>query len=109
MSAGGLLRLPRPALFPYTTLFRSCRSKLAVTVVVAVRVTVQEPVPEQPLPLQPVKVEPGAGAAVREIGRASWREREQLAPEVVPAGALVRVPRPGPALLKVSVLGWPVE
>jgi hypothetical protein len=39
--------------------------KVAVTVVVAVSVTVQEPVPEQPPPLQPVKLEPLAGAALR--------------------------------------------
>ena len=38
-------------------------SNVAVTVVAAVIVTVQEPVPEQP-PLQPVKVEPAAGVAV---------------------------------------------
>ena len=35
-----------------------------ITVVVAVRVTVQEPVPVQPPPLQPVKVEPVAGVVV---------------------------------------------
>jgi len=40
-------------------------AKLAVTVVLAVRVTVQELlVPEQP-PLQPVKLDPVAGVAVR--------------------------------------------
>jgi hypothetical protein len=38
---------------------------VAVTVVVAVRVNVQEPVPLHPPPLQPVKVEPVAGAAER--------------------------------------------
>ena len=41
------------------------RSKVAVTVVAAVRVTVHEPVPVQPPPLQPVKPEPVAGLAVR--------------------------------------------
>ena len=38
---------------------------VAVTVVSALRVTMQVPVPEQPPPLQPVKVEPAAGVAVR--------------------------------------------
>ena len=37
---------------------------VAVTVVVADMVSVQEPVPEQPPPLQPVKVEPVAAVAV---------------------------------------------
>ena len=38
--------------------------KVAVTVVVADIVTVQEPVPEQPPSLQPVKLDPVAGIAV---------------------------------------------
>ncbi len=41
------------------------RLKVAVTVVLAVSVTVQEPAPEQPPPLQPEKAEPAAGVAVR--------------------------------------------
>jgi len=41
------------------------RSKVAVTVVEAFMVTMQEPVPEQPPPLQPVKVDPPAAAAVK--------------------------------------------
>ena len=38
---------------------------VAVTVVAADSVTLQEPVPEQPPPLQPPNVEPEAAAAVR--------------------------------------------
>src|SRR5947199_325875 len=83
---GRAARRARLALLTVSVL--GCRSKLAVTVVVAVRVTVQEPVPGQPRPVQPVKVEPVAGAA----GGGT-------------AGALVTVPRPAPALLTVSVLG----
>ena len=37
---------------------------VAVTVVSAVSVTTQVPVPVQPPPVQPVKVEPAAGVAV---------------------------------------------
>jgi hypothetical protein len=39
--------------------------KLAVTVVLAVRVRLHGLVPEQPPPLQPVNVDPLAGVAVR--------------------------------------------
>jgi hypothetical protein len=38
--------------------------KVAVTPVVALRVTRQVPVPVQPEPLQPAKVDPDAGVAV---------------------------------------------
>src|SRR2546427_12525018 len=51
---------------------------VAVTVVAALRGTVQAPGPEQPPPLQPLKVEPAAGAAVSG-----------------PAGPAARVPAPG--------------
>src|SRR5438552_17987163 len=105
MPAGALVTVPPPAPALLRVSVLCSRSRRAVTVAAAVRVTVQEPVPEQPPPLQPVKVEPGAGAAVK-IGRASCRERvEQLAAEVMPEGALVTVPPPAPALLTVSVLG----
>ena len=50
-------------------------AKVAVTVVAALSVTVQVPVPEQPPPVQPEKVELAAGVAVKviavpQIGRA---------------------------------------
>src|SRR5207244_1467146 len=44
---------------------RSEASKVAVTVVAVVRVTVQGPVPVQPPPLQPVKTDQASGVAVR--------------------------------------------
>ena len=56
--------LPVPALVT-VRMKVSEASKVAVTEVVAVIVTVQEPVPEHPPPLQPEKIEPLAGAAVR--------------------------------------------
>jgi hypothetical protein len=40
-------------------------TKLAVTVVLAARVRLQPPVPEQPPPLQPAKLDPLAATAVR--------------------------------------------
>src|SRR5881628_3481596 len=60
------------------------------------------PVPEHPPPLQPVKIEPAAGAAVRVTAVPLVKLAEQVAPQVIPAGALVTVPLPVPALLTVS-------
>src|SRR5438128_8721170 len=105
MPTGALVTVPLPVPALLTVSVLGCRSKLAVTVVVAVRVTVQEPVPEQPPPLQPVKMEPVAGAAVRVTAVPTEELAEQLAPRLMPTGALVTVPLPAPALLTVSVLG----
>src|SRR2546430_14445077 len=74
------------------------RSKMAVTVVAAVSVTVQEPVPEQPPPLQPAKVEPVAGVAVRgSAGPAGERGRGD-GPHRVSPRAVVTLPAPVPPL-----------
>src|SRR2546422_8375468 len=75
-------RPPRSTLFPYTTLFRA--------------------VPEQPPPVQPVKVEPAAGVAVSVTAVPLAKLAVHVAPQVMPAGALVTVPLPVPALLTVS-------
>ena len=72
-----------------------------MTVVAALSVTEQVPVPEQPPPLQPVKVEPAAGAAVKVTAAPLAYVAEQVAPHEIPAGALVTVPVP--VLLTVSV------
>src|SRR5437667_37587 len=63
-------------------------ANVAVTVVAALTVTVQVPVPEQPPPLQPLEMEPAAGAAV------SVAE--------MPQGLRVTGPLPVPALETVS-------
>src|SRR5207247_8405682 len=73
-----------------------------VTVVAALRVTVQVPVPEHPPPLQPVKVEPAAGVAVSVTAVPLAKLAVQVAPQLIPTGALVTVPLPVPALLTVS-------
>ena len=57
--------LPLPAVATVRVKVGGAEAKVAVTEVLAVRVTVQGPVPLQPPPLQPVKVEPAAGVAVR--------------------------------------------
>jgi len=76
---------------------------VAVTVVAALRVTVQAPGPEQPPPLQPLKVEPAAGAAVSVTAVPLAKLAAQVAPQVMPAGLLVTVPAPVPALETASV------
>ncbi len=66
------------------------------------------PVPEQPPPDQPVKVEPAVGFAVSvtAVPCANWAL--QVAPQLIPAGELVTVPAPVPALLTVRVCWGPV-
>ena len=62
--AGTLVTVPLPAPALLTVSAKLGTPNVAVTVVAAVSVTVQEPAPEQPPPLQPVKIEPDAGVAV---------------------------------------------
>ncbi len=57
------------------------------------------PVPVQPPPLQPAKVEPAAGVAVRVTAVPLANAAEQVAPQVMPAGALETVPVPAPAVV----------
>ena len=71
--------------------------------VAAETVTTHDPVPEHPPPLQPVNVEPAAGAAVSVTAVPLVKLAEQVAPQVMPAGALVMVPVPVPTLETVSV------
>src|SRR5882724_3373225 len=75
-------------------------AKVAVTARAALMVRLQVPVPVQ-LPLQPEKVEPAAGAAVKVTAVPLVKEAEQVAPQSMPAGALVTVPVPAPALVTV--------
>ena len=70
--------------------------------VAALSVTVQVPVPEQLPPLQPVKVEPAAGAAVKVTAVPLANAAEHVAPQEMPAGALVTVPVPAPLELTIS-------
>src|SRR2546426_7720986 len=72
---------------------------VAVTVVAALRVTVQAPGPEQPPPLQPLKVEPAAGAAVSVTAGAPGEPPPPGGPPGGAAGgAPARPPRPAPPL-----------
>ena len=71
--------------------------KVAVTVLVADMVTVQEPVPEQPPPLQPMKMKPVSGVAVRVTVVPLEKPAEHVVPQVIPGGELVTMPSPVPA------------
>src|SRR5205823_14797810 len=75
--------------------------RLPFTALLRSRVMVQVPVPEQPPPVQPVKVEPAAGVAVSVTVVPLAKLAVQVAPQLIPAGELVTVPLPVPALLTV--------
>src|SRR5947209_2243023 len=96
LPAGLLATVPLPVPAETTVRAKICRSKVAVTVVSAVRVTVQLAVPVQPPPCQPVKTEPGAGVGVS-VTRLPLVYLQQLVPQVLPAGLLATVPLPVPA------------
>ncbi len=57
---------------------------------------------EQPVPDQPAKIEPGAGVAVSVTAVPLLRVAEQEPPQLIPAGLLLTVPLPVPALATVS-------
>src|SRR5438105_4295474 len=79
-------------------------SNFAVTVVSAVMVTVQGPVPVHPPPLQPVKIDPVAATGVSSTGPLKGALCVlQLGPQVMPAGTEVTVPVPVPDFVNVSV------
>src|SRR4051812_45506807 len=76
-------------------------SNVAVAAMLELSVTTQVPVPVQ-FPLQPVNVDPAAGVAVSVIWLPAGNVDEQVAPHEMPAGLLVTVPLPVPALETVS-------
>src|SRR5437588_2390163 len=103
MPAGTLVTAPLPPPDLVTVRAKDDCMKVAVTEVAAFIVTLQVPVPVQPPPLQPVKVEPAPGAAVSVTTVPGVKEAEHVAPQEIPAGLLVTVPLPAPALETVSV------
>lgn len=78
---------------------------MAVTVVLALRTTVQLPVPEH-APDQPLNVALAAGTAVKTTVVPAVNEPTQVLPQLTPAGLLVTVPFPVPLSLTVS---WSCE
>jgi hypothetical protein len=99
MPAGELVTVPAPLPALLAVKSTGCRPKSAVTVVAALSVTVQAPVPVHPPPLHPLKSEPASGAAVSVTMVPLGKLAEQLVPQLMPAGELVTVPTPLPALL----------
>ena len=77
---------------------------VAVTVVGAFTVTVQEPVPEQPPPVQPMNDVPTAGAADSVTCVPSSNDALHEVPQSIAAdgAVLVTVPAPVPAFVMLS-------
>src|SRR6185436_12493922 len=75
-----------------------------VTDVAALAASAHVPAPEQ-APPQPAKKEPAAGVAVRVRTEPGVTDCEHVAPQLMPAGALVTVPVPDPFLATESVTG----
>jgi len=103
MPAGTLVTAPLPPPDLVTVRAKDDCMKVAVTEVGAFIVALQVAAPVQPQPLQPVKVEPAPGAAVSVTTVPGVKEAEHVAPQEIPAGLLVTVPLPAPALETVSV------
>src|SRR5206468_851816 len=100
---GVLVTVPSPVPDLLTARVTVWMSKVAVTVVAAVRVTVHEPMPAQPPPLQPVKTEPAVGVAVRVTAVPLAHGPAQSVPQLIPAGVLVTVPVPALVTVRVKV------
>src|SRR3954454_2434562 len=75
--------------------------KVAVTDALALRVTVQAPEPLQ-APDQPPKPEPALGAADKVRAVPLGKVAVQVDPQLMPAGVLVMVPAPPPAVWTVN-------
>ncbi len=102
--AGLLVTLPLPLPALVTVRVKVVTSeKVAVTNLLASMTTVQVVAVPLQAPLQPVKVEPEAGAAVRVTVVPLRKAAEHLVPQSIPAGLLVTVPLPLPALVTVRV------
>ena len=99
---GALVTVPLPLPDLVTESAKDGRVKVAVTEVAALTVTVQVPAPAHPPPLQPANVEPVAAAAVKVTAVPLVYEAEHVEPQSMPAGLLVTVPLPVPALVTVK-------
>jgi hypothetical protein len=103
MPAGLLVTVPEPVPFFVTVSVTGVAVNVAVTDVSALTVTTHVPVPVQ-APLQPANVEPVAAAAVNVTDVPAVKGCAQMAPQLMPAGALVTVPEPVPLFDTDSVV-----
>ncbi len=101
MPAGALVIVPPP--LPLFVVVRAnvWVLNVAVTDFAAVIDTTQAPVPLH-APLQPANVEPAAAVGISVTDVALLKFAEQVAPQEMPAGELVTLPPPVPALVKFS-------
>jgi hypothetical protein len=94
--------VPVPASVTVNAKFVVLSVNVAVTAVAAAIVITHVPVPWHGAP-QPAKVEPAVGTAVNVTCVPLANGAAQVAPQLIPAGALVTVPVPVPALVTVNV------
>jgi hypothetical protein len=81
--------------------YPAARLNVAVQLMLLFMVTL--PSVQSALPDQPAKLDPEAGVAVRATAVPLLSVAEQLLPQLMPAGLLVTVPLPVPALARVRV------
>src|SRR5262249_37444869 len=94
--------LPWPVPPTVTESWCCSSSKVAVTDLAALIVTLQAPVPVQ-APPQPLNSEPGSALGVRSTSLPFSYSSSQSLPQLMPEGELAAVPRPLPGLETVSL------
>jgi hypothetical protein len=100
--------VPVPALFTVKVTLDPVVLNVAVTASAALIVTEQVLVPVHPAPLHPANVDPLAAAAVSITTCPLVKLAKHVVPQLIPAGLLVTVPVPVPALVTVRVSLLPV-
>lgn len=99
--AGKLVTVPLPVP-DLLTVKANAGMNVACTARSEVRSTEHVPVPEQADPFHPAKTEPDAAVAVSVIAVPGLKGAEHVAPQLIPAGALVIVPDPVPFALTLK-------
>ncbi len=94
-----------PDVTSFTTFVVSVYAETALKVAVQLMLTLTMTLPslQSALPDQPANVDPEAGVAVRVTAVPLLRVAEQVLPQLIPAGVLVTVPLPVPALRTLRV------